>query len=647
MNDFLENLNGSQKEAALATEGPVLILAGPGSGKTKTITSRIAYLLQKGVRPENIIAITFTNKAAEEMRNRIGFLISHLTFDIRHLFIGTFHSLALRILRTHASKIGYLPNFTVFDEDDSLALVKEAMNEEEVNHKQFSASALMNTISGLKNELVTPERYAEETGLTDFFPKTAHRVYVNYQKRLHGSNAMDFDDLISNACRLFQEHSLALESYQNLFRYICVDEYQDVNQAQYVLVNNLAKKHRNLAVVGDDAQAVYGFRGADFRNILNFEKDWPEAKIVILDQNYRSTQNILDAAKNVIAGNSFQKTKNLWTGRGQGAKIRLAVLENEKEEADFICASVKERLQNGRALKDMAVLYRTNAQSRVLEETLLEQNISYRLVGGIRFYHRKEIKDILAYLRFLLNRRDLVSLKRIINVPPRGIGKKTFLQYLSGSFEPRQAGLGAGWNSKLDLVRGFEKLIQDVEEVIKTMPTASFLKYLLKKIGFREYLEDSSSNFEERWENIQEFIGLAHKYDGLESPLGIEKLLEDATLMSDSDSAAKKNVNPDSLTLMTLHSAKGLEFSVIFMAGMEEGIFPHSKALFNPIDIEEERRLCYVGITRAKDEVLFSLALRRARFGSIQVNPPSRFLSEIPEELLEIKNEDEVGVIEV
>lgn len=629
MNELLADLNEKQKEAVLATEGPVLILAGPGSGKTKVLTHRVAYLIQKGVTPQNILAVTFTNRAAEEMRMRIGALTNdqRLTNN-NQIFIGTFHSLAARILRSHASKIGYLPNFTIFDEDDSLALTKDVMKELEISPKQFPAGMITHIISGLKSELVDPESYADRASLADLLPKTVHGVYASYQKKLYDSNAMDFDDLLMNACLLFEKHLDILGLYQDRFRYLNVDEWQDTNRAQYALVSLLASKYRNLAVVGDDAQAIYSWRGADFRNITDFEKDWPDAKVIVLDQNYRSTQIVLDAAKSVISHNRLQKEKNLWTEKQSGDSISLVAVENERAEAEFVLTSVREFTRQGRALKDIVVLYRTNAQSRALEEVFLEHNFPYKIIGGIKFYQRKEVKDILAYARFLLNKKDILSLKRIINVPARGIGKSAFLSYLA-TFRSK---IGTEISGSEALQR-FSLLIDDLGEKIGELPATSFLKYMLKKINYREYLDDSSNNADERWENVQELVSLAKKYDELLPPQGLEKILEDVALMSDVDGA---EIKKDAVNLMTLHAAKGLEFPIVFMAGMEEGIFPHARSLFNPPELEEERRLMFVGLTRAKEKVYLSFALRRTRFGSIEANSPSRFLSEIPEHLIEV-----------
>ena len=630
MDALLKDLNPRQQEAVLATEGPVLILAGPGSGKTRVLAHRVAYLISRAVAPENILAVTFTNKAANEMKMRIGALTPNSIAN-SSIFIGTFHSLAVRILRAHAARIGYMKNFTIFDEDDSLSLTKEAIKELEINPKQFPAGIVAGTISRLKNELITPERYHEEAGMLDLFPKTVHKIYSLYQKRLQEANSMDFDDLIMNTCLLFKKHPEILEQYQDRFRYINVDEWQDTNHSQYVLVSQLAEKHKNIAVVGDDAQAIYSWRGADFRNILLFEKDWQDTKTVILDQNYRSTQIILDAARGVIFKNMHQKEKTLWTEKKEGEPLAVAAVEDERAEAEFVLDEMRNLLLKDYSLKDMVVLYRTNAQSRALEEVFLENNFPYKIIGGVRFYQRREIKDILAYLRVLANPRDLMSLKRIINVPPRGIGKSAFLKYLVWC----RTSSGTEADQELPYaLKTFDLLLEKLRTEFPKRKATDFLKYLIKTVNYKVYLDDLSPNAEERWENVEELVSLAKKYDALSPPAGAEKLLEDVALVSDTDEAeAGKNA----VNLMTIHAAKGLEFPIVFMVGLEEGIFPHSRSLFNPAELEEERRLCYVGLTRAKEKIFLSFAMRRTHFGSVQINPPSRFLSEIPEHLIEVR----------
>lgn len=657
MVNLLDTLNPKQREAVLTIEGPVLILAGPGSGKTKTLTHRIAYLLQQGIAPEHILAVTFTNKAADEMRTRIGALINKkleigdwaesqllgfqraqpgnslkeriLDVGFAGMFIGTFHSFAVRILRAHAPKLGFLKSFSIFDEDDALSLIKEIMKELEINPKQFPAGMIRHTISSLKGDLFTPERYREENDISDLFPKTIHTVYEQYQKMLKDANAFDFDDLLTQTVLLFQKHPEVLASYQDLFHYIHVDEYQDTDISQYILVNMLAAKHRNIAVVGDDAQSIYSFRGADFRNILNFERDWPDTKIIILDQNYRSTQIILDAAGGIIAKNRTQKEKKLWTENMRGEAVELAIVENERAEGTFVFSTIQKLLHKGFMPQECVILYRTNAQSRVFEEVFLEHNIPYKIFGGIRFYQRKEVKDILSYVRYLMNGADFVSIKRVINTPPRGIGKKTLLAFLAKN-------TGLLRDSEREKIIQFETLSQNLRESMTRLFATMFLRNLLKQIHYREYILDEEQNGDERWENVQELINLAQKYDDLPPPQGLEKLLEDVALMSEQEQVETPS---NAINLMTIHAAKGLEFPIVFLVGLEEGVFPHSRALFNPNELEEERRLCYVGLTRAKQKVFLSLALRRMHYGATQVNPPSRFLSEIPDHLIEMRED--------
>ncbi len=630
MDAFLGDLNPKQQEAVLATEGPVLIIAGPGSGKTKTLTYRIAHLLRKGIPGEHILAVTFTNKAAQEMRERVLGLISVLRPPPSTIpFIGTFHSFCVRILRPHAPKIGFTASFTIFDEDDAIGLVKDVMKEAEINPKQFAPGVIRHAISELKSGLVTPDHYAESRDMSDLFPRTIHTAYAAYQKALRGSNAMDFDDLLVNTLDLFKKQPETLEAYQDRFRYIHVDEYQDTDRSQYMITRLLAEKHRNIAVVGDDAQSIYSFRNADIQNILRFERDWPNARVVTLDQNYRSTQIILDAASNIISRNHMQKEKRLWTERAKGGAIELICAQNEREEAECVMERMRDLMALGDySLKDMVILYRTNAQSRVFEETFLRNNFPYKIIGGIAFYQRQEIKDILAYLRFLANKQDRVSLKRIMNVPRRGIGSKTIDAYLAGS------GIRKGSAHALEQ---FERVIKDFQDHMRTDRLVSFLKYLLAKIRYQAHLEEHHAlSAEERWQNVQELVSVARAYDHLPPPQGIEKFLEDASLMSDTDQDGDQK---DAVHMMTLHAAKGLEFGAVFLTGCEEGILPHSRTLFDPASLEEERRLCYVGITRAKDRVFLSFAQTRTQFGSVQANMPSRFLGEIPEHLLRVFGE--------
>ncbi len=1005
--DAIQHLNARQREAVETTEGPLLILAGPGAGKTQTLTTRIARLIAMGVPREAVLAVTFTNKAAEEMRERVTRLLddrtvvgsskSYAPYPIPHApFIGTFHALAVRILRAHALKIGYTPSFTIFDKDDSLSLVKRISKSTGTNPKQFPPGMVLGIISGLKGELITSDQYAEREGTTDFFPKHIHPIYETYQQELRQANAMDFDDLLLNVNALFDAHPDILTQYQQRFRYIHVDEYQDTNHAQYTLTKRLAEHSQNIAVVGDDAQcfppgtkilttdgqknieelaqgaqvlgaaghgalcaakiskiktfrydgpvivlrtasnrtltltpnhilftrlplspntyfvylmfrkdkgfrigiakgaridrkgrleigllvrsnqekadkmwvlrvcdartdaeyweyyyafsygipslvfdtgnrsmklgqqsvdrlfaaidteararrlmrdllidanhphwlpqgtirgnsrrlririamfddrrrsavhpwsmsrlsintkdtemkkrierlgfktrkgklsdwrlevmrlrydqieqaaatiqqhmsaeveivkracvtntgkrfsfqpashirrgmivgvhrngaieeetvdaievthykgavydldiehlhnyvangvvvhnSIYGFRGADYRNILNFEKDWPHARVVVLDQNYRSTQQILDAATAVIRQNVLQKQKRLWAKREGGSSLRISAFSSEREEADFVREELQELIRSGNNGGGIAVLYRTNAQSRAFEEALIEANIPYRLVGGVRFYERKEVKDLIAYLRALANPRDFVSLGRIANIPPRGIGKRTFAALIEAL-----AGTEASISPMNNRAAAFMELFAELRDAMLRNPPSVFLKTLMERMHYREYLEARFANADERWENAEELANVAIKYDHLAPAEGVVALLEDIALMSDAD-----DVDPSAsrVHLMTLHAAKGLEFDTVFLVGMEEGILPHAKATLKNADLEEERRLCYVGLTRARDLVYLTLASTRRHFGAIQANPPSRFLSEIPAHLLVAADEN-------
>ncbi|MEK7560388.1 MAG: UvrD-helicase domain-containing protein [Patescibacteria group bacterium] len=651
---LLASLNDKQREAVTATDGPVLIIAGPGSGKTRTLTARVAFLMARGVSAHNIIAVTFTNKAAEEMKNRIGDLLRHgqdnpqfgqpeaVNREQKILpFVGTFHALAVRILRQNAERVGFTPQFAIFDADDALGVVKDAMRERDINPKQFAPGLILHTISTLKNELTTPERYGEEYGTEDLFPRAIQAVYSLYVEKLRAANAMDFDDLLMQTNILFETHPDILGVWQKRIRYLLVDEYQDTNHSQYMIVRKLAALSRNITVVGDDAQAIYRFRGADYQNILNFERDWPDARVIVLDQNYRSTQTILDAAGAVIAKNRLQKQKRLWTDHPGGESIAVIAAENEDDEARRVCRQIRDAVRKGHHPWDIAALYRTNAQSRALEEALLDEKIPYILIGGVRFYERKEVKDIVAYLRVLTNYRDVISLKRIINVPERGIGEKSFPLFLA--FAKTQSAYGGAptlTGSRREIAfREVARLLNRFRSALTTEKSTALLKAIVQDIGYRKYLEDHFTNAEERWDNVQEFLALAQKYDALPPPTGVERLLEDVALLTDAETAA---ADKNAVRLMTLHAAKGLEFDVVFLVGMEEGILPHARSLASDADLEEERRLCYVGITRARRKVYCSFAESRAQFGSIQINAPSRFLREIPEHLLEMDEAEKI-----
>ncbi|MBU2564103.1 UvrD-helicase domain-containing protein [Patescibacteria group bacterium] len=623
MENILKDLNEKQKQAVETINGPVLILSGPGSGKTKVITHRLAYLIENKISPSNLLAVTFTNKAAEEMKLRVINILKRKT-DIP--FIGTFHSFCLRILRKEIDKLNYKKSFVIFDEDDQLKVIKKIIKVLNVDQDQFSAKKISNTISSLKNEVIDYKTYEENA--IEYFEKKISKIYTQYQLELKKNNALDFDDLIMFCVQLFEQFPEVLEKYQDKFKYIMVDEYQDTDPAQYKLIKSLAEKHKNLCCVGDDSQAIFGFRNADFRNILNFENDFPKAKVIILDQNYRSTQNILDAASEVISKNVYQKPKKLWTKNEKGIPISIIEALDEKSEANIIIQKILELKEF--TLKDFTIFYRTNAQSRAIEEALIRSNIPYKLIGGVKFYQRKEIKDLLSYLKYVDN-NDIISLERIINAPLRGIGKITFERIARNGL--KQTAL------EKKEVNEFNKIITQVKELALKKPLSDVLKFILEKTNYKDYLEKTYKDnlindipeSEIRWENINELINVAKDYDKLIPPYGLKEFLEKTALMSDSDEIKEKD---NLVHLMTLHTAKGLEFPVVFIIGCEEGILPHSRSLINPLDIEEERRLFYVGITRSKKHVHLVFSQIRSSWGSKEANPPSRFLTEIPEHLI-------------
>lgn len=619
MDEILENLNPRQKEAVETTDGPLLILAGPGSGKTKVLTHRLSYLIKKGVPPQNILAVTFTNKAAGEMKTRIEKLIGHISYLP---FIGTFHAFCLKILRKEIDKLGFKKNFVIYDEDDQLSLIKGVIKKLEINQEQFPAKRVLNTISSLKNEVIDWKTYRDQA--QEYFEKTIAKTYQFYQQALKENNALDFDDLIMAVVKLFEKFPEILEKYQEQYKYILVDEYQDTNPAQYRLMKLLALKYKNICVVGDDAQSIYSFRNADFRNILNFEKDYPQAKVVTLDQNYRSTQNILDAASKLISKNVYQKPKNLWTDNPAGPLISIVGTWDEKGEAEFIVKKIKEFTSQNYKLHDIAVFYRTNAQSRTLEEAFIRHNIPYKLIGAIKFYQRKEVKDIVSYLKYVSS-EDRISLKRIINVPGRGIGKITIDKIGKQGIEKI-----AKEKPEVDM---FHNLIQKIKEATLKNPLSKLLKFILKETDYQNYLKKNYGDEDEaRWQNIEELINVSADYDKLTPPDGLKEFLEKTALLSEADEVNEKK---EVVHLMTLHTAKGLEFPIIFIIGCEEGILPHGRSLLNPLDIEEERRLFYVGITRSKAHLHLILAQRRSSWGNKEANPPSRFLSEIPQHLIQ------------
>jgi len=639
--DLLKNLNAKQKEAVLTTEGPLLVLAGAGSGKTKTLTHRIAYLIEeKKISPFNILAVTFTNKAAGEMSNRIGDLLgSERDGQYSKLpWMGTFHSVCVRILRREAHLLGYERSFTVYDSGDQLSVIKRIMKDLEIDPKNFSPKSIQYFISGAKNELLTAKDYKKYVNSP--FETVTAKVYEKYELYLKEVNGMDFDDLLMQCVILFQQNSEVLAKYQNQFKYILVDEYQDTNQAQYLWTKLLAEKHKNIMVVGDDYQAIYGWRGANFKNILNFEKDYKNTKIIKLEQNYRSTKTILAAADEVIKYNRLRTDKTLWTDNSNGLPITVYKALNEKDEAEFVCLEIKSiTRRSSLGLSDVAVLYRTNAQSRAVEEAMLRFDIPYRVVGGVRFYERKEIKDIIAYLRLIQNPSDFAAFERAVAVPSRGIGEKTTLKIREISREeivnPKQ-----NPNPKTPKkLYDFLVLMEEIREASRDMRLDDLIMHIAVKTGYKNLLLDGTPEGEGRWENIQELMTVAaeelknrDQFEDEDSLNDLEQFLERVALVQDTDSLDQ---NSDAVTLMTLHSAKGLEFNTVFIIGAEEGIFPHSRSIMDESEMEEERRLAYVGITRAKERLYFIYALERNIYGRFQSNEISRFIENIPEELLD------------
>jgi DNA helicase-2/ATP-dependent DNA helicase PcrA len=640
---LLAGLNPMQKRAVLATEGPVQILAGAGSGKTRVLTHRVAYLLaEKGVHPWNILAITFTNKAAREMKERIVQLVGPKAEEI---WISTFHSMCVRILRRDIDRIGRSRNFTILDTSDQLTVIKQVLKEENLDPKKFEPRAILSRISAAKNVLAGPK--AMRMRAKNLFEEVAADVYEKYQQKLLTNEALDFDDLLMETVRLFDQAPEVKDFYQRKFQYIHVDEYQDTNHAQYALIRLLAEKHRNICVVGDSDQSIYKFRGADISNILNFEKDWPDAALIKLEQNYRSTKRILEAANHLISHNTERKPKNLWTENEDGAPIRLFEAGSEIEEAHYVAETILSGVREGRSYGDYAVLYRTNAQSRVIEDVMLKSGIPYTVVGGIKFYERKEIKDVLAYLRLIVNPHDDISLERVINVPKRGIGAATLdkivrharehgLSLFGALLEMEEIGLGKRAESAL---QGFVSLIRELHNMIEYLSASEITEEVLSRSGYREELKkENTLEAESRLENIDELISVAQEFEKRTEDKSLVAFLTDLALIADIDTLdePKEADKPgETVALMTLHSAKGLEFPHVFLIGMEEGIFPHSRTLDDEAELEEERRLAYVGITRAEKELHLTCARMRTIFGQTGMNPPSRFLDEIPQELLE------------
>ena len=642
-----DTLNGPQKEAVLHTDGPLLILAGAGSGKTRVLTHRIAYLIdEKGVNPWNILAITFTNKAAEEMRQRVDSLVN---FGAESIWVSTFHSMCVRILRRFIDRLGYETRFTIYDTDDQKTLMKEVCRKVDIDTKVFKERSLLSAISSAKNEMILPDEFELNAG-GDFGQQKIAKVYREYEAQLKSNNALDFDDLLVKTVQLLETQPDVLEYYQERFRYIMVDEYQDTNTVQFRLVSLLAGKYKNLCVVGDDDQSIYKFRGANIRNILDFEHEFPDAHVIKLEQNYRSTGNILDAANGVISNNKGRKEKTLWTDNGEGEKVHLRQFDTAYDEAEFIAEDIRREVREGASYNDNAVLYRTNAQSRLFEEKFIAMNIPYKIVGGINFYARREIKDLLAYLKTVDNGQDDLAVRRIINVPKRGIGLTTINRIQEAAAE-RGIGFyeallapelipGVGRSaSKLD---SFAALIEYFKGRAEQESISDLLREILEKTGYIESLESEDKvEAEARIENIDELLNKAAAYeedcqDRDEEPT-LSGFLEEVALVADIDSLDEEQ---DYVVLMTLHSAKGLEFPHVYLAGMEDGLFPSYMTITSDDneDLEEERRLCYVGITRAEKELTLTCARRRMVRGETQYNKLSRFVKEIPMHLIDTGN---------
>lgn len=642
-----DKLNEPQREAVYHTDGPLLILAGAGSGKTRVLTHRIAYLIgERGVNAWNILAITFTNKAAEEMRQRVDKLVG---FGAESVWVSTFHSACVRILRRFIDRLGYENHFTIYDTDDQKTLIKEVCRKVDVDTKVFKERSLLSAISSAKNEMILPDEFELNAG-GDFAKMKIAKVYREYEAQMKANNALDFDDLLVKTVQLLQTQPDVLESYQERFRYIMVDEYQDTNTVQFQLVSLLAGKYKNLCVVGDDDQSIYKFRGANIRNILDFEHEFPDAKVIKLEQNYRSTGNILNAANSVIANNRGRKEKSLWTENGEGELIRLRQFDTAFDEADFIGEDIKSAVRQGGSYNDSAVLYRTNAQSRLLEEKFIAMNIPYKIVGGVNFYARREIKDLLAYLKTIDNGRDDVAVRRIINVPKRGIGLTTINRIQEsatergiGFYEALLApGLIAGVGRSATKLDSFAALIEYFKTLAEEMSITDLLQEVIEKTGYIESLEnEDKEEAKTRKENIDELISKAATYEescqDKDEKATLSGFLEEVALVADIDSLDE---DQEYVVLMTLHSAKGLEFPRVYLAGMEDGLFPGYMSINagDREELEEERRLCYVGITRAEQELTLTSARRRMVHGETQYNPMSRFVKEIPRELLDIGN---------
>jgi DNA helicase II / ATP-dependent DNA helicase PcrA len=638
----LDGLNPAQLEAVTAVHGPILIVAGPGSGKTRVIVHRIANLiLSEHISPYNVLAVTFTNKAAREMQDRLGELLGRRTDG---LAVGTFHSQCARILRRHGAMVGIDQHFNIYDDGDQVDLVRRILRDMEIDEKRFTPRSFLSAISASKSELVSPRQYAQYAHGP--WQERASVIYQRYQDALVENRALDFDDLIAETVRLFREAPDVLDAHQERFHYIMVDEFQDTNMAQYRLVRSLGQKYRNVCVVGDEDQSVYSWRKADIRNLLNFEEDFPERKVILLEQNYRSTQTILDVAQAVISANQLRKNKKLWTENERGRPVTIHEAYNEEDEAQYVIREIEKLARSERIrYRAVAVMYRTNAQSRPIEDAFVRIGVPYKLIGGTRFYERKEVKDVLAYLRLAVNPNDTASLTRVLNVPPRGIGERTiaevqkwaarqgatFLEALTAAgAEPDEGRNPILQGRARTAVRNFVDLVALLNRASLELSPLELLDFALEHSGYAAFVHDGTENGEERWANIMELRTKARDYADLARPMGLAVMLEEVTLVQDVDTYDDQS---DGVTLITLHAAKGLEFPYVFLVGMEEGLTPHSRSMDDPAQMEEERRLVYVGITRAMQALYLVYAFRRTLYGASMVNQPSRFLSDIPPEL--------------
>lgn len=625
--NLIDSLNDRQKEAVVNTDGPMLILAGAGSGKTKVLTTKVAYLIEeKNIDPNNILAITFTNKAAKEMKERIFKLEGNSAFYIQ---ISTFHSFGLKILKENCELLGYEKNFTILDSDDSLSIIKKIMKELNIDANKYNPKAIKNVISNNKNEIIDPEKYSLYVN-TDF-DEIALEVYRKYEKSLKINNAVDFDDLLILPLKLFNNNPGVIQKYQEKYKYVFIDEYQDTNEPQYILSKMISAKYKNITVVGDADQAIFTWRGANYKNILNFEKDYKDAKVVLLEENYRSTKTILNAANNVIKNNKVRKEKNLWTQNEEGSKITYYKAFDEKDESNYVVNEIKKLMEKGVNPKDICVLYRANAQSRTVEEAFLTSNISYNIVGSYAFYNRKEIKDLIAYLKLIYNNKDDVSLLRVINYPKRGIGNKA-IENLAIKSNVLDKSLYEVIDSGKELE--FKNMIEEIKKEESHLTLTELIDMVLDKSGMKKSLEDEKSiEADIRLENLEEFKSIAKAMEINEGIVSLEELLDKLALVS--DVSEQKNDNEDKVTLMTMHAVKGLEYDYVFVVGVEEGLFPHSNSLESNDELEEERRLCYVAITRAKKKLYLINARSRILYGKVSSNVPSRFINEISDEYIE------------